>query len=86
MFCEPSHQVLILRRERRKFNRVVETWNCLLLSIREATSVNIFKALVRKFFYGLVLYLNDCFFFCLFCLFFVPLVFCYNVESLTLLH
>ena len=26
------------------FNRVVETWNCLPLSIREATSVNIFKA------------------------------------------
>ena len=32
------------------FNRVVETWNSLPLSIREATSVNIFKALVRKFF------------------------------------
>ena len=32
------------------FNRVVKTWNSLPLSIREATSVNIFKALVRKFF------------------------------------
>ena len=32
------------------FNRVVGTWNSLPLSIREATSVNIFKALVRKFF------------------------------------
>ena len=32
------------------FNRVVKTWNSLLLSSREATSVNIFKALVRKFF------------------------------------
>ena len=65
------------------FNRVVKTWNSLPLSIREATSVNIFKALVRKFFYGLVLYFNDFFFFCLF---FVLLVFCYNMGSLTLLH
>ena len=32
------------------FNRVVGTWNSLPLSIREATSVDIFKALVRKFF------------------------------------
>ena len=32
------------------FNRVVKTWNSLPLSIREATSVNTFKALVRKFF------------------------------------
>ena len=32
------------------FNRVVETCNTLPLSIREAASVNIFKALVRKFF------------------------------------
>ena len=32
------------------FNRVVGTWNSLPLSIREATSVNIFKVLVRKFF------------------------------------
>ena len=31
------------------FNRVVKTWNSLPLSIREATSVNIYKALVRKF-------------------------------------
>ena len=31
-------------------NRVVKTWNSLPLSIREATSVNILKALVRKFF------------------------------------
>ena len=34
------------------FNRVVGTWNSLPLSIREATSVNSFKALVRKFFMG----------------------------------
>ena len=32
------------------FNGVVETWNSLPLSIREATGVNIFKALVKKFF------------------------------------
>ena len=66
------------------FNRVVETLNSLPFSIREATSVNIFKALVRKvFFYGLVWYLND---FLFVCLLFVPLVFCYNMGSLTLLH
>ena len=33
------------------FNRVVGTWNSLPLSIREAASVNSFKALVRKFFF-----------------------------------
>ena len=32
------------------FNRVVGTWNSLPLSIREATSVNFFKALVGKLF------------------------------------
>ena len=32
------------------FLKVVETWNSVPLFIREATSVNIFKALVRKFF------------------------------------
>ena len=32
------------------FHRVVGTWNSLPLSIREATSVNSFKALVKKFF------------------------------------
>ena len=32
------------------FNGVVETWNSLPLSIREATGVNIFKALVKKLF------------------------------------
>ena len=48
------------------FFKVVETWNSVPLFIREATSVNIFKALVRKFLYGLVLYLNDFFFVCLF--------------------
>ena len=28
------------------------------------------------------MYFNDFFLFCLFCLFFVPLVFCYNMGSL----
>ena len=32
------------------FHRVVGTWNSLPLSIRETTSVNSFKALVKKFF------------------------------------
>ena len=32
------------------FHRVVGTWNSLLLSFREAKSVNSFKALVKKFF------------------------------------
>ena len=32
------------------FHRVVETWNFLPFSIREATSVNSFEALVKKFF------------------------------------
>ena len=32
------------------FHRVVGTWNSLPLSIREATSVNSFKALVKKIF------------------------------------
>ena len=72
----------------------MKTWNSLPLSINDATSVNIFKALVRKFFYGLVLYFNDYFFLLLVCLFvclfvflfFVPLVFCYNMGSMTLLH
>ena len=32
------------------FHRVVGTWNSFHLSIREATSVNSFKALVKKFF------------------------------------
>ena len=31
------------------FHRVVGTWNSLPLCIREATSVNSFKALVKKF-------------------------------------
>ena len=72
------------------------TWNSLPLSIREATSVNIFKALVKKFFYGLKMYWNVFFAISIFIFiitisinlyhFFVPLVFCYNMGSLTLLH
>jgi len=40
------------------FHRVVGTWNSLTLSICEATSVNSFKALVKKYFYGLIYSLN----------------------------
>ena len=41
------------------FHRVVGTWNYLPLSIREARSVNSFKALVKSIFsYGLVYSLN----------------------------
>ena len=73
--------------------------NSLPLSIREAASVNSFKALVRKFFmdyYSIGMFfsrylifiipisINFIFFYIIF--FFVPLVFCYNMGSLTLLH
>ena len=36
------------------FRRVVGTWNFLPLSIHEATSVNYFKSLIKKYFCGSV--------------------------------
>ena len=72
------------------FLRVVRTWNSLPLSIREATSANSFKALVKKSFYGLVHSLSvfiviifNIYYFLIFIIIFifVPLVICFNVGS-----